>query len=46
MLHKYRVEASVGGPIQISTTFLRYSFDGLKELLETKLDAYNAKNVP
>lgn len=42
-LDNLNVEAQAGQPIEISTTFLQCSFDGLRELLENKLAEYNTK---
>jgi len=42
-LDNLNIEAEAGQPIEISTTFLQCSFDGLKDLLEAKLAEYNAK---
>jgi hypothetical protein len=42
-LDSSNVEANSGQPISISTTFLKCSFDELKDIFETGLTDYNSK---
>jgi hypothetical protein len=44
-LDQFNVEAHASQPIRISTTFLKCSFDELKDILETGLNEYNAKRL-
>jgi len=42
-LDKVHIEATSDQPVSISTNFLKISFDELKDLLDSRLQVYNAK---